>query len=59
MPGGVFSDLLEQGYIGDVLYGRNDTELRWMGAIDFLYSKTITSLVQKIIRNKVLTMFIC
>lgn len=51
VPGGVYSDLLQKKYIGDVLYGRNDTELRWVAQIDFVYLRKFSCNFLKLLLN--------
>ncbi|RZC37541.1 Glyco hydro 2 C domain containing protein, partial [Asbolus verrucosus] len=42
VPGGIFSDLMNNGKIGDIFYGTGDTDYRWVGLSDWTYSTTFT-----------------
>lgn len=42
VPGGVFSDLMAAGNIGDIFYERGDFDNRWVGESNWTYSRTFT-----------------
>lgn len=39
VPGGVYTDLMNNNIIGDVFYGYNDIETRWIAYQKWIYSK--------------------
>ncbi|KYB26528.1 beta-mannosidase [Tribolium castaneum] len=38
VPGGIYTDLMNNKIIGDVFYGNNDTETRWVAQSDWIYT---------------------
>ncbi|RZC32612.1 Glyco hydro 2 domain containing protein [Asbolus verrucosus] len=42
VPGGIFSDLMNSGEIGDIFYGTGDSDYSWVGLSDWTYSTTFT-----------------
>ncbi|XP_050296171.1 beta-mannosidase-like [Anthonomus grandis grandis] len=42
VPGGVYTDLMNQGIIDDIFYGYNDNTTRWVGNINWTYALNFT-----------------
>ena len=39
VPGGIYTDLMNNRIIGDILYGKNDTATRWVAKTDWTYKR--------------------
>lgn len=42
VPGGIYSDLMENGIIGDIFYGNNDVELKWIQNLNWSYYRNFS-----------------
>lgn len=42
VPGGVYFDLMDSGYIGDIFWKTGDTDYRWVGQNDWIYDRKFT-----------------
>ncbi|XP_057669222.1 beta-mannosidase-like isoform X1 [Diorhabda carinulata] len=42
VPGGIYSDLMNNGIIGDIFYGNNDVELKWIQNLNWVYYKNVS-----------------
>lgn len=45
VPGGIYSDLMNQNIIGDVFYGFNDNTTKWVGRSNWTYTLNFTGTV--------------
>lgn len=44
VPGGIYSDLMDNGIIGNIFFGSNDTETRWVAKKNWVYQTVFTGL---------------
>ncbi|CAH1280029.1 unnamed protein product [Diabrotica balteata] len=51
VPGGIYSDLMNSDIIGDIHYGFNDRDLKWVPRLNWTYTKTFV-LSQDLINNE-------
>uniref|UniRef100_A0A6P7FVN4 beta-mannosidase n=1 Tax=Diabrotica virgifera virgifera TaxID=50390 RepID=A0A6P7FVN4_DIAVI len=51
VPGGVYSDLMNSEIIGDIHYGLNDRDLKWVPRLNWTYTRTFI-LSQNLINNE-------
>lgn len=47
VPGGIYSDLMDNGIIGNIFFGFNDTETRWVAKKKWVYQKILTGVLLK------------
>lgn len=51
VPGGIYTDLANNNIIGDIFYGFNDTETRWVAKKEWIYEKVFVGKIHFIYNN--------
>ncbi|XP_044264654.1 beta-mannosidase-like [Tribolium madens] len=57
VPGGIFSDLMKAGQIGDIFHGFGDSNYTWVGLTNWTYSTTFTVSEKLLSRRVVFVVF--
>ncbi|KAK4886003.1 hypothetical protein RN001_002274 [Aquatica leii] len=57
VPGGVYTDLMQNDIIKDVFYGYNDVRTRWVSKSNWNYTKTFTVNTELATQQKILLVF--